>query len=170
MRRFAPLAIAVSLAVFLAGCSNDPQPATTIEGQPSAASTTGAPVQIANPASAHCAQRGGRVEIVRDAAGNESSICHLADGSAVEEWELFRRDNPQPTTTPTEAAAPQASTARSADASATPPVGRDAAACAERGGRVQTTRDADGYESADCVLPDGRVEESSDHPREEPSR
>lgn len=49
---------------------------------------------IANPASEHCIKRGGRLEIVKDASG-EKGICHLPDGTAVEEWELFRRDNPR---------------------------------------------------------------------------
>lgn len=49
--------------------------------------------QIANPASEHCVKKGGKIEIVRDAAG-ERGMCHLPDGTVVEEWELFRKDNP----------------------------------------------------------------------------
>lgn len=49
---------------------------------------------IANPASEHCVKKGGKLEIVKKAAG-EKGMCHLPDGSVVEEWELFRRDNPQ---------------------------------------------------------------------------
>ncbi|MDY0391067.1 MAG: DUF333 domain-containing protein [Desulfobulbus oligotrophicus] len=49
---------------------------------------------IANPASEHCVQKGGKLEIVKDASG-EKGMCHLPDGSVVEEWELFRRDTPQ---------------------------------------------------------------------------
>ena len=51
-------------------------------------------VGIANPASEHCVQKGGKLEIVKDAAG-EKGMCHLPDGTVVEEWELFRRDQPQ---------------------------------------------------------------------------
>ncbi|MFJ5445595.1 DUF333 domain-containing protein [Methylobacillus methanolivorans] len=49
---------------------------------------------IANPASEHCVKQGGKLEIVRDEAG-EKGMCHLPDGTVVEEWELFRRDHPQ---------------------------------------------------------------------------
>lgn len=49
---------------------------------------------IANPASEHCVKKGGKVEIVKDESG-EKGMCHLPDGTVVEEWELFRRDNPQ---------------------------------------------------------------------------
>lgn len=49
---------------------------------------------IANPASVHCVKKGGKLEIVKEALG-EKGMCHLPDGTVVEEWELFRRDNPQ---------------------------------------------------------------------------
>ena len=51
-------------------------------------------VAIANPASEHCVKKGGKLEIVKEASG-EKGMCHLPDGTVVEEWELFRRDNPQ---------------------------------------------------------------------------
>lgn len=47
---------------------------------------------IANPASEHCVAKGGKVEIKKNAEGAEYGICHLPDGTQVEEWELFRRD------------------------------------------------------------------------------
>jgi|APMI01.1.fsa_nt_gi hypothetical protein len=50
--------------------------------------------EIANPASEHCVKKGGKLEIVKEAAG-EKGMCHLPDGTVVEEWALFRRDNPQ---------------------------------------------------------------------------
>ena len=49
---------------------------------------------IANPASGYCVKKGGTLEIVKEAAG-EKGMCHLPDGTAIDEWELFRRDNPQ---------------------------------------------------------------------------
>ncbi|MEE9877844.1 MAG: DUF333 domain-containing protein [Stenotrophomonas maltophilia] len=30
----------------------------------------------------------------KNVEGGEYGMCHLPDGSQVEEWELFRRDNP----------------------------------------------------------------------------
>ncbi|MCB5190183.1 DUF333 domain-containing protein [Methylobacillus arboreus] len=55
-----------------------------------------ATVQIANPASSHCINQGGKIEIKKDASGAEYGICHLPDGTVIDEWELFRRDNPPP--------------------------------------------------------------------------
>lgn len=52
-------------------------------------------VGMANPASVHCHNKGGKLSIQRDKDGNETGICYLPDGTQVEEWELFRRDNPQ---------------------------------------------------------------------------
>ena len=51
-------------------------------------------VTIANPASEHCVEKGGKLEIVKEESG-EKGMCHLPDGTVVEEWELFRRDSPQ---------------------------------------------------------------------------
>ncbi|MGB6099457.1 MAG: DUF333 domain-containing protein [Comamonas sp.] len=49
---------------------------------------------IANPASEHCIKQGGEFEIVRDVSGDKG-ICHLPDGTAIEEWALLRRGQPQ---------------------------------------------------------------------------
>lgn len=51
-------------------------------------------VGLANPASEYCISQGGTLEIVRDAAGDRG-MCHLPDGTVIEEWALFRRDNGQ---------------------------------------------------------------------------
>ncbi|MGE8281634.1 MAG: DUF333 domain-containing protein [Stenotrophomonas sp.] len=50
-------------------------------------------VGIANPASEYCVKKGGKIEIKKNSEGGEYGICHLADGTQIEEWELFRRDN-----------------------------------------------------------------------------
>jgi putative hemolysin len=49
---------------------------------------------LANPASVFCEQQGGTVEIIADAAGNESGMCRLPDGTQIEEWEYWRRSQP----------------------------------------------------------------------------
>lgn len=49
-------------------------------------------VSMANPASKYCLSQGGRLEIVRDASGNERGMCHLPDRTVIDEWALFRRD------------------------------------------------------------------------------
>ena len=51
---------------------------------------------IANPASEYCAnEKGGRVEIVTDESRAQKGMCHLPDGTVVEEWELYRKAHPQ---------------------------------------------------------------------------
>ncbi len=55
-----------------------------------------AAVQLANPASTYCVQQGGKLSIQKDAAGNQSGLCTLPDGTAMDEWALFRRDHPAP--------------------------------------------------------------------------
>jgi len=70
---------AATLALLLGACSSQPQPAAS--------------VGIANPASEHCLKKGGKLEIVKEASG-EKGMCHLPDGTVIEEWALFRRDNP----------------------------------------------------------------------------
>ncbi len=53
-------------------------------------------VGMANPASRYCVEKGGRLVVQEDAAGNQVGMCHLPDGSVIEEWTLFRRDHPRP--------------------------------------------------------------------------
>ncbi|MGB0114765.1 MAG: DUF333 domain-containing protein [Ilumatobacteraceae bacterium] len=51
----------------------------------------------ANPASVYCVDQGGEVEIV-DTDDGEAGVCHLPDGTSVDEWEYFRENNPDVTT------------------------------------------------------------------------
>lgn len=51
------------------------------------------PVGIANPASAYCVEKGGRLDIVNTPTG-QVGMCTLPDGTVIEEWELMRRDHP----------------------------------------------------------------------------
>lgn len=71
--------ITAMLACALAACAT-PHPAA------SPAANTG----LANPASTHCVQQGGTLDLRQDAAGNVSGICVFKDGRACEEWALFR--------------------------------------------------------------------------------
>lgn len=52
------------------------------------------PIGMANPASQYCVGLGGQLEIKRQADGGEYGLCHLPNGSTIEEWALFRRDHP----------------------------------------------------------------------------
>ena len=84
MKSFFPCIAAVSLLAAVAACApkND---AKAEAGQQR--------VGMANPASEHCVKKGGKVEIKKNSEGGEYGVCHLADGTQIEEWELFRRDN-----------------------------------------------------------------------------
>jgi putative hemolysin len=63
----------------LSACSSTPEPPPTIG--------------MANPASKYCVEKGGTLKIVKEEAG-EKGMCHFPDGTVIDEWELFRRDNP----------------------------------------------------------------------------
>ena len=76
------LALLLSTAA-LAACSADKA------GQESPA------VGTANPASEFCVKQGGKLEMKKDKDGGEYALCHLPDGSVVEEWENFRSHNGQ---------------------------------------------------------------------------
>jgi putative hemolysin len=48
---------------------------------------------VPNPASVHCEERGGTVEIETSEDGSQVGYCVLPSGERIEEWELYRRDN-----------------------------------------------------------------------------
>lgn len=77
------ITLAMTVVTGLAGCSQQSQ--QTHETQ----------VGMANPASVHCEKVGGKVVIEKDKQGGERGICHLPDGTQIDEWELFRRDQAQ---------------------------------------------------------------------------
>jgi len=62
----------------------------SVAGTPPPAAPPTAATTLANPASVACAKDGGTIEMVPDVAGNITGICHRKDGSACEEWALFR--------------------------------------------------------------------------------
>lgn len=45
--------------------------------------------QVANPASTHCIELGGTLEM-RETVAGQAGYCHLPDGNVCEEWALFR--------------------------------------------------------------------------------
>jgi putative hemolysin len=46
--------------------------------------------RVANPASVHCIEQGGTLEIRTEPGGGQAGICVFDDGSECEEWALFR--------------------------------------------------------------------------------
>lgn len=75
--------LAATLGTVLAGCSQQSQEKHVSQ------------VGMANPASVHCGKLGGKVLIEKVRQGAEKGICHLPDGTRIDEWELFRRDQAQ---------------------------------------------------------------------------
>lgn len=72
----------VATTLLAAGCGSAPSdPPQVIKGMP-------------NPASAYCVKLGGTLSIEETKDG-QIGICHLPDGTRIEEWALFRRDHPQ---------------------------------------------------------------------------
>ncbi|WP_323135378.1 DUF333 domain-containing protein [Dyella silvatica] len=77
------------LIVLLIGCSAKDNPSTS--SQPAAANSTQTPVVgMANPASVSCIKQGGKLDIRKDAAGNQDGVCVFPDGRECQEWPLFR--------------------------------------------------------------------------------
>ncbi len=69
------------MALLVAGCASPtpvPMPAV------------GPGANMANPASTHCIEKGGEVQIRTDANGGQMGFCVFPDGSACEEWAFFR--------------------------------------------------------------------------------
>ncbi|MCP4600967.1 MAG: DUF333 domain-containing protein [Proteobacteria bacterium] len=61
------------------------------KAQEKSAKTSPGGVQIANPASVHCAKQGGKLEIMTRKAG-QFGVCIFKDGSRCEEWKFFRKE------------------------------------------------------------------------------
>jgi putative hemolysin len=55
-------------------------------------STSDPAVGLANPASVHCEEQGGRLEIRTTADGGQYGVCIFEDGSECEEWAYFRAE------------------------------------------------------------------------------
>lgn len=52
-------------------------------------------IGMPNPASVYCVEKGGKLSIKKDADGGERGICTLSNGQEVDEWDYFRKSNPQ---------------------------------------------------------------------------
>ena len=83
MRKNLPLILS---ALLLAACAGNGQP----EKHPDSPM-----IGMSNPASEFCVKQGGKLETKKDAEGGEYALCHLPDGTVVEEWEYFRQHAPR---------------------------------------------------------------------------
>ena len=70
-----------AISVLLAGCTvSGPDPLLGL--------------QLPNPASLYCIERGGTIDIKEGPQGSVST-CVLSDGTRVDEWEFYRQNHPQ---------------------------------------------------------------------------
>jgi putative hemolysin len=96
-----------------------------------------APIGMPNPASVHCTDNGGKLEIRQDANGGEYGMCVFADGSECEEWAFFRGEcapgSPQPS-----ANMPNPASVN----------------CTDEGGTLEIRQDANDGEFGMCVFAD----------------
>jgi len=67
----------------LAACSSTPNKDTTVPK-----------IGMANPASQYCVEQGGKLDI-RNESNGQVGYCKLPNGQVVEEWELFRANQPK---------------------------------------------------------------------------
>ena len=102
-------------------------------------SVSSKPIGMTNPASEYCVKQGGKSEIKRQADGGEYGVCHLPDGTAIEEWALFRRDHEKTEEKPIGMANPASEY------------------CVKQGGKSEIKRNADGSEYGVCHLPNGKA-------------
>lgn len=64
------------------------------EFAPCPVASTASTTQMANPASVNCIQKGGKLEVVTEADGNQSGICKFGDNTQCEEWAFYRGECP----------------------------------------------------------------------------
>ena len=102
--------------------------------------------KMPNPASVHCEQNGGKLELRQDAADGVTGVCVFPDGSECEEWAYFRgeckRGNSQvsPISTP------------SLESKLRNPA---AAYCEQQGNQLKIVTADDGSQTGVCIFPDG---------------
>jgi putative hemolysin len=96
-----------------------------------------APIGMPNPASVHCTDNGGTLEIRQDASGGEYGVCVFGDGSECEEWAYFRGECApgQPT--------PSANMPNPASVN-----------CEDQGGTLEIRQDASGGQYGMCIFAD----------------
>ncbi|MGO1001972.1 putative hemolysin [Lysobacter sp. CA196] len=87
MQNLPRFALLLSAVMVLAACAT-PTEAPTADN--AATDMTPAKVGMPNPASVHCKELGGTLEIRTGKDGGQFGVCTLPDGKVCEEWALFR--------------------------------------------------------------------------------
>ncbi|MCB8992068.1 MAG: META domain-containing protein [Ardenticatenaceae bacterium] len=83
------LLILLVAGLLLIGCTSSEEP-TAVGDEPTPPVVDEEPVGLANPASVHCEEQGGTLEMHSDADGGQYGVCLFDDGSECEEWAYFR--------------------------------------------------------------------------------
>lgn len=65
-------------------------PAGTTESPSATSPQRSKLIGMANPASVHCVDAGGKLEIRTGSSGGQYGVCHMPDGNSCEEWSFFR--------------------------------------------------------------------------------
>lgn len=86
--RWITLLLILLLTVLLIGCTPADEPRVET-GEPTLPANEGT-TNLGNPASIHCEEQGGTLEIRTKDNGDQDGVCHFDDGSACEEWTFFR--------------------------------------------------------------------------------
>lgn len=90
IRSYRLLILAVMLfGLLLIGCTPS-EDANTHDDSVEPATPGATAVGLPNPASVHCTEQGGVLEMRADASGGQVGVCLFADGSECEEWAFLR--------------------------------------------------------------------------------
>jgi putative hemolysin len=76
-RRLLLMVIIILIVISMMGCKRDQ-------------TTSGSEVNISNPASLHCEENDGKVDIRTDETGGQVGVCVFPDGSECDEWAYLR--------------------------------------------------------------------------------
>ncbi len=137
--------ICLVAGLLIAGCTQQASPAQ-VPATPAPVVTTTTPVSagMANPASVNCGKIGGTTEIKKDGPGNEYGMCTFANGTACEEWALFRNEGCKPFTPVTTTSAAAVGMANPASVN-----------CGKAGATSEILSNPDGSQYGMCKFPNG---------------
>lgn len=75
--------LTIVVALLLAGCGGR-------DGTSGGPASPSPEAGLANPASQHCADKGGREDTRTDASGGQYGVCVFPNGSECESWAFYR--------------------------------------------------------------------------------
>ena len=85
------MGLLIVAGIFIAGCTQPTTPAQTPATTTPVVTTEGPGMAgLANPASVNCGKIGGTTDIKTNPDGSQYGMCNFPNGTACEEWALFR--------------------------------------------------------------------------------